>query len=187
MPPPCMLTRAYAHAAGIIRCRPPLLALYLFFKKGEAADAVHESHTSFTSPAAVTVLLVWVWGCRLTYNFVARGGIGHEDWRYTDQRKQFGAYYPLASIVTVFYGQSTFMCCGTLSLYPAVLGGGAASTAWNMPQIIGAALTAFAIVLEASSDKQLDAFIAASKKGNAKGSGLASDDSPQPLYHFVFR
>ena len=37
--------------------------------------------------------VVAVWGYRLTHNFVARGGIGHEDWRYVDMRRQFGAHF----------------------------------------------------------------------------------------------
>ena len=67
--------------------------------------------------------LVWAWGLRLTANFVWRGGIGHEDWRYTDQRAQYGRHFWWASIVTVFLAQSSFMFCGCLSFYPAIRGG----------------------------------------------------------------
>ena len=41
--------------------------------------------------------LVATWGLRLTYNFVSRGGVGHEDWRYTDMRAQFGGYFWIVS------------------------------------------------------------------------------------------
>ena len=118
---------------------------------GAAKCVVH------SRPAGMTVILVWIWGLRLTVNFLARGGVGHEDWRYTDQRAQFGASYWIVSIVTVFLAQSAFMCTGTLSLYPAILGSG--SSDWSGVKFCGAVLTASAIVLEAVSDMQMDAFL----------------------------
>ena len=80
----------------------------------------HVLHIIYTTPhatgsadAVAVAAVVTVWGLRLTYNFISRGGIGHEDWRYTDQRAQFGPkLYPVLSLVTVFLGQSGFMFAG---------------------------------------------------------------------------
>jgi steroid 5-alpha reductase family enzyme len=80
----------------------------------------HVLHIIYTTPhatdsadAVAVAAVVAVWGLRLTYNFISRGGIGHEDWRYTDQRAQFGPkLYPVLSLVTVFLGQSGFMFAG---------------------------------------------------------------------------
>ena len=50
-------------------------------------------------------VLVALWGYRLTHNFVIRGGIGHEDWRYTDMRTQFGKHFWWVSLFSVFIGR----------------------------------------------------------------------------------
>ena len=57
------------------------------------------------SRAYLVVTLVIVWGLRLTTNFVGRGGIGHEDWRYADMRVQFGRHFWWISLFSVFLGQ----------------------------------------------------------------------------------
>ena len=54
--------------------------------------------------------LVVLWGGRLTLNFVSRGGIGHEDWRYTAMRSQFGAHFWWVSLFSVF----RCSCCARL-------------------------------------------------------------------------
>jgi len=131
---------------------PPMLALHLFYE-GRASGTL--GIDDWNGPAGMTVILVWIWGLRLTVNFLARGGVGHEDWRYTDQRKEFGSYYWLVSLITVFLAQSTFMCTGTISLYPAIL----EPSDWTAMKFCGAVLTACAIVLEAVSDMQIDAFL----------------------------
>eukprot|EP00966_Prymnesium_polylepis_P232094 5369368-Prymnesium_polylepis.1 len=65
--------------------------------------------------------LVALWGVRLTLNFVLRGGVGHEDWRYTAMRSQFGAQFWWISLFSVFIGQSFFMFAACLPLYGALL------------------------------------------------------------------
>ena len=65
----------------------------------------------------ITCVLVALWGYRLTHNFVARGGIGHEDWRYADMRRQFGAHFWWISLFSVFLGQTLFLFAACLPLY----------------------------------------------------------------------
>ena len=71
----------------------------------------------------LTFSLLCVWGFRLTHNFYARGGIGHEDWRYADMREQFGANFWWMSLFTVFLGQTIFLFAPCLSLYGAIKSG----------------------------------------------------------------
>ena len=98
--------------------------------------------------------LVAVWGYRLTHNFVARGGIGHEDWRYTDMRAQFGRHFWWISLFSVFLGQTIFLFAACLGMYGALLRPGALSAA----DAIGACVCAGSILLEAAADMQMDDF-----------------------------
>lgn len=99
-------------------------------------------------------ILVFLWGFRLTQNFVTRGGIGHEDWRYTNMRTQFGANFWWISLFSVFIGQTIFLFAACLPLYGALTAPGALDAI----DALGAAVGAGAILLEAVSDAQMDAF-----------------------------
>ena len=107
---------------------------------------------------SAVVALVAVWGARLTFNFVQRGGIGHEDWRYTAMRRDIGAkHFWWASLFTVFLGQSVFMFSGSLALFPAI------RCAEDTPLLFwrGAlVIVIVAIACETVADLQLDRFVA---------------------------
>ena len=99
-------------------------------------------------------ILVALWGVRLTLNFVRRGGIGHEDWRYTAMRHQFGAHFWWVSIFSVFLGQSVFMFAACLSLYGAML----SPAKLQASDVLGASICCVGVLLELISDRQMDAF-----------------------------
>jgi steroid 5-alpha reductase family enzyme len=119
--------------------------------------------------------IIVVWGARLTANFVRRGGIGHEDWRYAEQRVAVGASLGAAhwwwvSLFSVFLGQSLFMFTGCLSLHTIFCGhggegaggGGGGGVGGGAPwplSILGLGVACAAVVLEAAADAQLDAFV----------------------------
>lgn len=105
-------------------------------------------------------VLVATWGYRLTHNFVARGGVGHEDWRYTDMRVKFGGHFWWISLFSVFIGQTIFLFSGCLSLYGVLL----SPTALGATDGIGAGICVCAILLEAAADMQMDAFQAARRE-----------------------
>lgn len=102
--------------------------------------------------------LVVLWGGRLTLNFVSRGGIGHEDWRYTAMRSQFGAHFWWVSLFSVFLGQSVFMFAACVSLYGALL---SAHPGRSPADLLAASLCLTGILLELVADRQMDAFHAA--------------------------
>ena len=105
----------------------------------------------------IHLIVVIIWGARLTTNFIRRGGIGHEDWRYTDMRTQFGDGffgYNLISFFTVFLAQSTFMYCGCLPLF--VIARSPEIPLTNT--ILGAALSLLGVTLEYIADQQMDVF-----------------------------
>ena len=113
-----------------------------------------DPHGGLFARRTLTCALVALWGGRLTYNFVSRGGIGHEDWRYTDMRQQFGSHFWWVSFFSVFLGQSIFMFGGCLSLYDALL----ETHALDVFDAAAACVSLGAISLEATADLQMDAF-----------------------------
>ena len=108
----------------------------------------------------ITFTLTCVWGFRLTHNFVARGGVGHEDWRYTDMRTQFGKHFWWASLFTVFLGQTIFMFGPCLALYGALLG----PESLDVVDTAGALVCVGAILLESAADIQMNNFVAARRE-----------------------
>jgi steroid 5-alpha reductase family enzyme len=126
------------------------------------AHAVWLSFDTHASPSHAFLLfaLTTAWGLRLTVNFVRRGGIGHEDWRYVNMRTQLGGLFWFASLFSVFLAQSTFMFLGCLSLYPAML------SPPSFPCVVaGATICIVAVTIEATADDQLDAFKAHARRG----------------------
>ncbi len=115
---------------------------------------IRAPHGGLLARRMLTCALVSVWGARLTTNFVSRGGIGHEDWRYTDMRHQFGRDFWWMSLFSVFLGQCTFLFGACLSLYGALL----ATHALDALDAAAAIVAIGAISLEAMADSQMDAF-----------------------------
>ncbi len=135
----------------------------------------------------VIILLVVVWGIRFTANFVRRGGIGHEDWRYTDMRVQYGKYFWWASLFTVFLGQTIFLFGATTSLYPAILSNSSISDC-GLKDLVGMVLAVISISLETVADRQMDTFVAElkSKKhnSNSKPKKLINDSGLRAYVRF---
>jgi len=108
----------------------------------------------------MVMCLVCVWGFRLTHNFISRGGIGHEDWRYADLRTKCGKYFWFVSLFSVFLFQSIFLWGASLSLYGAMTK--PKPIAYQDWMAFG--LTLSSILLEAISDIQMNDFISLKKE-----------------------
>jgi steroid 5-alpha reductase family enzyme len=121
---------------------------------------LYRSPLKFISPKQYLFLaVIWFWGLRLTSNFVSRGGIGHEDWRYAEMREAIGRkWFPLLSLPMVFLGQSTFNFIGCLSIYGMMRNSFSTMRTMDM---VGLSIVLGAIVLETAADEQLDAFVRA--------------------------
>lgn len=124
---------------------PPFLAILLAYTNNDG-----DCHRQI-----VCCVLTAVWGYRLTHNFVARGGIGHEDWRYTAMRKDFGTHFWWVSLFSVFIGQSVFMFTASLPLFESL----SDPSPLGLSDALGGCVAVFAILLEAIADLQMDAFI----------------------------
>ncbi|MGH0036301.1 MAG: DUF1295 domain-containing protein [Myxococcota bacterium] len=105
----------------------------------------------------VVIGLVFVWGCRLTFNWW-RGwtGLDHEDWRYVDLQQQTGRAYWLVSFSGIHMFPTIQVFLGCLAVYPAVaLGSGRPFGALDVLALV---VTAGAIAIEATADHQLARF-----------------------------
>lgn len=105
------------------------------------------------------LLLVSLWGLRLTYNFL-RGwkGLQHEDWRYVDFRQRMGRLYWLVSFSGIHLFPTVMVFLGCLPLFVAFL-----DLAPENPLYAywwGAAIFTFVCIgIEALADEQLHAFV----------------------------
>lgn len=106
---------------------------------------------------AIVLGLVTLWGVRLTFNW-ARGwtGLGHEDWRYVDLRAKHGSSYWLVSFAGIHFFPTVLVFAGCLALWAAASDG---TKPLGVIDGFAACVTAFAVWLEATADKQLRRFV----------------------------
>jgi len=106
--------------------------------------------------AGVVLVLVALWGLRLTHNW-ARGwrGLSHEDWRYVQIRQRTGRAYWPASFLGIHLMPTIVVFLGCMPLLPAVAAGSVASWLDGVALIV----TAMAIWIEATADRQLRRFV----------------------------
>jgi steroid 5-alpha reductase family enzyme len=127
---------------------PPLILLYY---------AVHPAVDGVDGLRVMIVLaLVLAWAVRLTFNW-ARGwqGLGHEDWRYTGLREQWGRRYWLISFLGIHLMPTIWVFLGCLSLYPAVSSG---TQPLGALDVVATVATAGAIWIEKRADDELVRF-----------------------------
>jgi steroid 5-alpha reductase family enzyme len=100
--------------------------------------------------------LVALWGARLTGNWVARWrGIGDEDFRYQEIRRRTGRLYWPASLVSIHLMPTIWVFLGLLPLFPAL----ARPSPITSPYVVALVVTAAAIAIEATADRQLRVFL----------------------------
>lgn len=136
---------------------PPFLALWFGTRPG--ADLLRDPR------ALLVLLLVTVWGVRLTWNW-RRGwqGVSHEDWRYVDFRKSTGRAYWLVSATGLHLFPTVQVFLGCLPLAVALARPGRPLGALDA---LAFAVTAGAIAMEWIADNQLRRFVLARKRTEA--------------------
>ena len=102
------------------------------------------------------LVLVSLWGVRLTGNWVARWrGIGDEDFRYQEIRRRTGRLYWPASLVSIHLMPTIWVFLGLLPLYPAL----ARPSHVTVLDVAALVVTTTAIAIEATADRQLRVFL----------------------------
>ena len=117
----------------------------------------------------VIVILVSLWGLRLTWNWI-RGweGLHHIDWRYVMYEKPMGKWFWLFSFGGLQLLPTILVFLGLLPLFGAMTN---AENDWNWLDIVATGIGIMAILMEFFADNQLRKF---RKTNTEKGKSLAT-------------
>lgn len=141
---------------------PPLFVIYwALFSVSPEVDPVRQS---------MVLLLVWLWGIRLTANWAVHWeGLSHEDWRYEPIREKAGKFALLADFFGIHLFPTLIVFLACLPIYAATCIGEAPL---NWLDFVAFIVTAGAIVIEMTADLQLHSFIANKQPGQHLDTGL---------------
>ncbi|CAM8642033.1 COG3752 Steroid 5-alpha reductase family enzyme [Acidimicrobiia bacterium] len=105
----------------------------------------------------VLLVIVTIWGVRLSLHLFTRNRGHGEDFRYKAMRKKHGERFWLISLVTVFVTQGVLMFVVSL---PLQFGAGIVgrSTGWSVLLVVGVAVWLVGFGFESVGDAQLKAF-----------------------------
>ena len=141
---------------------PPLIALYWLLDT--SASGVDMTR------AWLVVVLVWLWGIRLTANWATFWpGLAHEDWRYGPIKTNAGKWDVLADFSAIHLFPTMIVYVACLPIYAVVA---MDNRPINWLDYVAASATAAAILLELVSDIQLHRFISKRREGEIMRTGL---------------
>jgi steroid 5-alpha reductase family enzyme len=117
----------------------------------------------------VLVLLVSVWGLRLSSYLAWRNWGKPEDYRYAAMREHHGKHFPRVSLLTVFWLQGALMWIISLPIQVGIVH----VQEWNLVATVGVILCVVGIFFETIGDYQLARFKAISdNNGRVMNRGL---------------
>ena len=141
---------------------PPLIALY--WTMAATAQGIDMTR------AWLVVILVWLWGVRLTANWATFWpGLEHEDWRYGPIKTNAGKWNALADFSAIHLFPTVIVFAACLPIYAAVA---MDARPLNALDYLAAAVTLIAILIELVSDIQLHLFLTHRKPGEIMKTGL---------------
>ena len=141
---------------------PPLIALY--WTMAATAQGIDMTR------AWLVVILVWLWGVRLTANWATFWpGLEHEDWRYGPIKTNAGKWNALADFSAIHLFPTVIVFAACLPIYAAVA---MDARPLNVLDYLAAAVTLIAILIELVSDIQLHRFLTHRKPGEIMKTGL---------------
>jgi len=128
--------------------------------------------------------LVCLWGLRLTWNWILRWqGLGDEDWRFGMLREQHGRAYWLINLAGIHMLPTLIVFAGCLAVFPVIA---AASRPMNGVDVLALLVTAFAIWVEASADRQLREHRSGNNGSRLKSGWWARSRHPNYLGEVLF-
>ena len=141
---------------------PPLMALY--WTMAATAQGIDMTR------AWLVVILVWLWGVRLTANWATFWpGLEHKDWRYAPIKTNAGKWNALADFSAIHLFPTVIVFAACLPIYAAVA---MDARPLNALDYLAAAVTLIAILIELVSDIQLHRFLTHRKQGEIMKTGL---------------
>jgi steroid 5-alpha reductase family enzyme len=115
------------------------------------------SNKGVTIRQIIVIGLVFIWGLRLTYNWVRQWqGLKHEDWRYQDLRRKYRRWFWLIELFGIEIMPTVLVFLACLSLYSALAVG---ERPLGSLDIVASVITSAAIVIETMADEQLRSFM----------------------------
>ncbi len=134
-------------------------------------SAVLDPVVGFKTTHIWILIVVGVWGVRLTYNW-ARGwkGLHHEDWRYANFRRNKPKLFWFINLTGLQLMPTLVVYAGCLSLYPAIVS--PTLETMNIFFWLGLIICIAAIVIEAVADEHLKIFSDKKEKGELLTKGL---------------
>jgi steroid 5-alpha reductase family enzyme len=126
---------------------PIFIAFYWLFK----AYGLPFTGADFT--IWIMIILLVVWGVRLTWNWMLRWeGFGDEDWRYVNIKKKTGVFYWPSSFMAIHFMPTLWVFAGMVPVYYAI---NANTTPVSILMSLATLVTIVAISLETIADNQL--------------------------------
>ena len=105
----------------------------------------------------LVVALVFAWGGRLTWNWMRQwAGLGHEDWRYVDLRKQYPFWWYAISFSGIHMMPTLLVFLGCLSLWAPLV---TSDAGLGVLDLLAVGVTVTGILFEGIADNQLRAFV----------------------------
>ncbi len=124
----------------------------------------------FTTRALIALILVGLWGFRLTYHIVRRNWGKPEDFRYAQWRKQWGRWVVPRAFLQVFMLQALFLM---VIVYPVLLIQSSARPGFGGWEAAGVLIWGVGFLFEVVGDRQLAQFKRdAGNKGKILRTGL---------------
>jgi steroid 5-alpha reductase family enzyme len=131
------------------------------------------------SRAVAVLVLVSLWGLRLTANFLTRWrGMGHEDWRYEEIRRRTGSAYWIVSLFGIHVLPTLIVFAACVPVFFACT----SSRPFGALDVVAAVVTLVAIILEGVADAQMRRAVAAGNLGNRTFRGGLWNISRHPNY-----
>ncbi len=126
--------------------------------------------SALTLRQIIILILVVLWGSRLTYNWIRRWkGLRDEDWRYANFRKKFPRSYWIVSLLGIHLLPTAVVFLACLSVFPAMV---IKPASLDLFDLLAIGLTLCAILIETIADEQLRKFLLRSTGHSFLSSGL---------------
>ncbi len=140
--------------------------------------------TENLTPRTVLVIsLLTLWGIRLTYNFLKHWqGLHHEDWRYAEFRDRSKMTYWLVSFLGFHFFPTVIVFVASVPIFHAI----ASTTTINIIDVIAGIVTMLAILIEATADAQMRAFVKSGAEGTFRGGLWAYSRHPNYFGEVLF-
>ncbi|MCK5408834.1 MAG: DUF1295 domain-containing protein [Candidatus Heimdallarchaeota archaeon] len=131
-----------------------------------------DNYPTITIRQMVILVLVVIWGGRLTFNWV-RGwkGLNHEDWRYTKFREEKPSLFWFINFTGLQMMPTLIVFLGCVPIYYSII---STSTSFSVYDIIGIIIVLGAIIVETVADEQLRNFLKTKQKGELMTKGIWS-------------